>query len=65
MRVPAERFLKMLTYKNFIAVVQYATDDQVYWGKVIDTDDLILFHGNTMEEAEKDFHEMIDLYLNS
>lgn len=55
----------MLTYKNFIAVVQYDTDDQVYWGKVIDTDDLILFHGNTMEEAEKDFHEMIDLYLNS
>lgn len=55
----------MLTYKNFVAIVQYDTDDQVYWGKVIDTNDLILFHGNTMEEAENDFHKMIDLYLNS
>ena len=36
----------------------------LYYGEVIGTDDLITFGGKTLEEAEQDFHDAIDEFLD-
>lgn len=53
-----------LIYKDFVGKVEYDYEDEMYFGKVMDTKHLIQFDGRTLEEAEKDFHEAVDDYLD-
>lgn len=52
-----------LTYKAFLAQIDFDWADLSYVGQVVNTDDAIGFYGVTVEEAEQDFHEAVDAYL--
>lgn len=56
---------KVLKYKNYIGSVECDLTDKCLFGKILFIDDLITFEGNTIEELEKAFHDMVDDYLET
>lgn len=55
--------MNTVTYKGYIARIEPDLDDGVLVGRVINTHDIIGFHGQTISEAIESFHAAIDEYL--
>lgn len=53
-----------LSYKNLTARIEFDSDDNIFFGRVLDVDDIIGFHGETVTELTADFHHAIDHYLD-
>lgn len=49
-------------YKGYKAICKYSTEDYLYVGSVIDIQDVVAFHGETIEEAEEHFENIIKDY---
>ena len=56
---------KVLKYKNYTGSVEYDLTDKFLFGKILFIDDLVTYEGNTVEELEKAFHDMVDDYLET
>ncbi|MCD8138565.1 MAG: type II toxin-antitoxin system HicB family antitoxin [Planctomycetaceae bacterium] len=54
-----------MTYKGYTAAVEFNPEDGMFVGRVLRIQDLIDFEGETIDEAEKDFHNAIKSYLNA
>ena len=54
----------MIKYKGYTARVEVDFDAKIIYGQVLDLRDVLTFRGRTPEEAELDFHEVIDDYLD-
>ena len=52
-----------LTYKGFTARIEFDADDNIFVGRVIGIRDIVGFHGGTVAELTKDFHNAIDHYI--
>jgi len=52
-----------ISYKNYVARIEPDLEDGILVGRVINTRDIIGFHGNTIAEAIESFHSVIDEYL--
>jgi len=52
-----------LTYRGYVASVEFDARDGVFWGKVLGLVDRITFEGETVKELTEDFHHAIDFYL--
>ncbi|WP_295880996.1 type II toxin-antitoxin system HicB family antitoxin [uncultured Thiohalocapsa sp.] len=52
-----------LSYKGYIATVEYDPRDGIFWGKVLGMADRISFEGETLQALTDDFHNAIDFYL--
>ncbi|MCC6276247.1 MAG: type II toxin-antitoxin system HicB family antitoxin [Leptospiraceae bacterium] len=52
-----------LVYKNFLGSVHFHTEDEIFYGKIEEIDDLITFEGKSVSELKKTFHEAVDDYL--
>ncbi len=50
-------------YKNYQAECRFDETAGTYYGQAIHIKDVITFVGNTQEEAEKEFRESVDIYL--
>ena len=55
--------MNTVTYKNYIAQIEPDLEDGILVGKVMNTRDIIGFHGNTIAEAIQSFHTVIEEYL--
>jgi len=55
--------MNTISYKGYIARIEPDFDDGVLVGRVINTRDIIGFHSQTISEAIKSFHAVIDEYL--
>jgi predicted HicB family RNase H-like nuclease len=55
----------VLKYKNYVGSIEYDLTDKCLFGKILFIDDLITYEGNTIEELEKSFKEMVDDYLET
>ena len=55
----------ILKYKNYLATVEYSTDDDIFFGKVHGVNDLITFEGSNVTELKKAFREAINDYLKT
>ncbi len=55
--------MNTISYKGYIAMIEPDLDDGVLVGRVLNTRDIIGFHGQTISEAIKSFHAVIDEYL--
>ena len=55
--------MNMLTYKGYIAKIDADLDDGILVGRVINTRDIIGFHGETISEVTESFHAVIEEYL--
>ncbi len=52
-----------MTYKNYTAEVEVDPDAKVIAGRVLYLRDVIVFEGETVEDAEHQFHTSMDDYL--
>jgi predicted HicB family RNase H-like nuclease len=55
----------VLEYKGYIGSVEFSSEDRVFFGKVVGINDLITFEGESVQELEGAFHEMVDDYLQT
>ncbi|GAB6040791.1 type II toxin-antitoxin system HicB family antitoxin [Endothiovibrio diazotrophicus] len=52
-----------LSYRGYVASVEFDSRDGLFWGKVLGLIDRITFEGETVKELTGDFHRAIDFYL--
>ena len=53
----------LLSYKNYNGTVEYSKEDGCLFGKVVGIKSLLSYEGNSVQELEQDFQNMIDEYL--
>lgn len=54
----------LLSYKNYNGTVEYSKEDRCLFGKVIGIRSLLSYEGNSVNELEHDFQNVIDEYLS-
>ena len=54
----------MMTYKNYIAKVDFDSKAKLFHGEVLGTQDVITFQGKSVSELEKAFKDSIEDYLD-
>ena len=52
-----------MKYKGYEAIIEYDEEDRLFVGRVINTKDIIVFDGLSVDELEQSFHTIIDEYL--
>ncbi|MGL6339320.1 MAG: type II toxin-antitoxin system HicB family antitoxin [Waterburya sp.] len=52
-----------MKYKGYKAVIEYDEVDQLFFGRVINTRDVISFDGKTVDELKESFEAVIEEYL--
>lgn len=55
--------MKFLEHKGYTATVEFDADDGILVGRVIGVNDVVTFHGATVEEVVAAFRETVDDYL--
>ncbi len=55
--------MRTVTHKGYLAKIEPDLDDGILVGRVINTRDIIGFHGETISEAIESFHAAINEYL--
>lgn len=55
-----------LKYRGYFGTVEYSAEDKLIHGKLAGLDRcLVMFHGENMEEFEKDFREAVDFHIET
>lgn len=57
--------INSLNYQDYTATITYSAEDEVFFGKVIGLNDLILFEGTSVAELKQAFAEAIEDYLTT
>jgi predicted HicB family RNase H-like nuclease len=55
--------INSMTYKGYTASMIFDVEDKVIVGRVLDIDDIITFHGESVSEFELNFHSAVEDYL--
>ena len=53
----------LLSYKNYNGTVEYSKEDSCLFGKVMGIKSLLSYEGNSVQELERGFQNVIDEYL--
>jgi len=52
-----------ITYKEFIGTVSFASEDEVFYGKIEGINDLVTFEGSSVVDLKNAFQESVDEYI--
>ena len=52
-----------MKYKDYEARIEYDDEDGLFVGRVINTRDVIVFDGTSVDELEQSFHNAVDEYI--
>ena len=52
-----------MTYQGYTTSMSFDADDKIIVGRVLDVDDIISFHGESVAEFEAMFHAAVDGYV--
>ncbi len=52
-----------MTYKGYTASMIFDAEDKIIVGRVLDIDDIISFHGESVAEFESNFQVVVDDYI--
>lgn len=52
-----------MEYHGYVASMIFDAEDNVIVGRVLDVDDIITFHGESVREFERNFHTIVDDYI--
>ena len=55
----------ILQYKGYHGSVEFSSEDNVFFGKIVSIRDVVTFEGKTVSEITKSFHYMVDDYLKT
>jgi len=53
----------LLSYKNYNGTVEYSKEDNCLFGKVVGIKSLLSYAGDSVQELEQNFQNIIDEYL--
>jgi hypothetical protein len=56
--------LNQLDYKGYITFIHYSVQDEVLYGKIENTTDLISFESQSVENIKQEFQNAVDDYLD-
>ena len=56
--------MNTMTYKNYIARIEFDERDNIFVGRVLGLRSIISFHGETVSELRHEFEVAIDDFLN-
>jgi predicted HicB family RNase H-like nuclease len=54
-----------MQYKGYSAIVRYSAEDECLVGHIAGINDIVGFHGDSVEEMRKAFEESVDFYMDS
>lgn len=54
-----------MQYRGYVASMIFDAEDKVIVGRVLDVDDIITFHGDSIREFESNFHTVLDDYITA
>ena len=54
-----------MTYKGFIASMEFDPDDKILVGEILNIADIIVFHATSIEQFEANFQQSIEDYLEA
>jgi predicted HicB family RNase H-like nuclease len=54
-----------MSYQGYTANMSFDTEDKIIVGRVLDIDDIISFHGESVSEFEANFHAAIEDYISA
>ena len=54
-----------MSYKGYTTSMVFDAEDKIIVGRVLDIDDIISFHGESVAEFESNFHAVIEDYLTA
>ncbi|ANK95451.1 HicB family protein (plasmid) [Rhizobium sp. N6212] len=57
--------MNTMTYNGSHACIGFDAEDDVFFGKIAGISDVIGFHGDSVAELKKAFHEAVDDYLKT
>lgn len=57
--------VNFLKHQDYVATINYSAEDEVFFGKVIGLNDLILFEGTSVTELKQAFAEAVEDYLET
>ena len=52
-----------MKYKGYEAVIKYSDEDETFIGEVINSQDVLVFDGQNVDEVKQSFHSVVDEYL--
>ncbi len=52
-----------MSYKDFLGTVEYSSEDDCLYGKVIGVHGLSSYEGQSVSELKEDFHRAVEEYL--
>jgi len=52
-----------LKYQGYEATVEYDNDDNIFVGRIVGINDIVAFHGTSVEELKQAFEESVADYL--
>jgi predicted HicB family RNase H-like nuclease len=55
--------INTMTYKGYATSMVFDAEDKIIVGRVLDIDDIISFHGESVVDFEANFHAAIDHYV--
>ena len=55
----------VMKYRGYSAVIAYSEEDECLVGKVVDVNDSITFHGDSVAEMKKEMKLSVDAYLKA
>lgn len=55
--------MNMMKYREYIARIEYDDEDHIFVGHLAGIQDIVGFHGTTVDELEDAFHESVDNYI--
>ena len=54
-----------MSFRGYTASMVFDAEDKIIVGRVLDIDDIISFHGESVSEFEVNFHAVIDDYVSA
>jgi predicted HicB family RNase H-like nuclease len=55
--------MSTMTYKGYTARIEYDDEDEIFVGHLVEIDDIIGFHADTVDGLKTAFRETVDDYL--
>ena len=53
----------VLEYNGYLGSVEYSSEDDCFFGKIVGVNDLVTFEGTSTVELKQAFHEAVEDYL--
>jgi predicted HicB family RNase H-like nuclease len=55
--------MNKMKYRGYIGRIEYDDEDRIFVGHLAGIKDIVGFHGSTVDELDRAFHESVDNYI--